>query len=183
VGSVAMTGEDLLRMPGGERCELVRGEIVRRDLPGGRRGECVARLGSILDAFAENTDAGLVAVSSGFYVARHPDTVRGPDVLFTSKERLDPDTEVQGFFEVAPDLAVEVISPGDTYAEVMGKVDEYLDAGVRLVWVVDPAWHRITVYPGGEILSPGDTLTGGDVLPGFAIPVARVFQRRKAKAE
>ena len=178
---MVMTGEDLLRMPDGEHCELVRGEIVRRGVPGGRHGECVARLGGILDALAENTDTGLVAVSSGFYVARDPDTVRGPDVLFISKERLDPGTEVEGFFEVAPDLAVEIISPGDTHAEVMAKVGEYLDAGVRLVWVVDPAWHRISVYPGGEILSPEDTLTGGDVLPGFSTPVARVFQRRKAQ--
>jgi len=172
-----LTGEDLLRLPDrGRRYELVRGELVEMSPPGGSHGKRALRLGRIVDEFVERSGLGTAAVESGFYLARSPDTVRGPDVLFISKERLDPDVEVDGYFEVVPDLAVEVASPGDTYTEISSKVDEYLHAGVRLVWVVDTRARKVTVYPGGQILSEQDTLGGGDVLPGFEVPVWRLFR-------
>jgi len=175
-----LTGGDLLRMPGdGRRYELVRGELVEMSPPGVSHGERALRVGRLLDEFVEEHGLGKVAVESGFYLERGPDTVRGPDVLFISKERLDPDAEVDGYSEIVPDLAVEVVSPDDTYAEVTAKVGEYLDTGVRLVWVVEPKTRRVTVFPGGRILSEEDDLDGGEVLPGFRVPLSRVFRRGK----
>jgi Uma2 family endonuclease len=133
----------------------------------------------LLDEFVEEHELGRVGVESGFYLTRDPDTVRGPDVLFVSREKLDPDVEVFGYYEVIPDLVVEIVSPGDTFNEVMDKVDEYLAAGVQTVWVVNMRRRSVIVYPGGQTLTEDDTLTGGSVLPGFAVPVSRLFRRRK----
>ena len=114
-----LTGDDLLRMPEeGKRFELVRGEMVEMAPPGIEHGKRSGRIFRLLDEFVEEQDLGTVTVESGFYLERSPDTVRGPDVAFISKERLDPNAEVTGFGEIVPDLAVEVISPNDTYAEV-----------------------------------------------------------------
>lgn len=174
-----LTGEDLLRMrEDGKRYELARGELIEKSPPGIEHGKRSGRIVRLLDEFVEDHDLGTVTVESGYYLERDPDTVRGPDVAFISKERLDPDAEVLGFGDIVPDLAVEVISPSDTYAEVTAKVNEYLSAGVRMVWVVDPAFHRVTVYPGGVILSDDDTLSGGEVVPGFSVPLPRLFSRR-----
>ena len=175
-----LTGGDLLEMKEDvNRHELVRGELVEVTPPGISHGRRSVRIGRLLDEFVEDSDLGMVGVESGFYLERDPDTVRGPDVWFISRHRLDPDADVEGFSDIVPDLAVEVVSPGDTYAEVTDKVDEYLRAGVRMVWVVDPRFHKVTLYPGGQILSEPDTLTGGEVLPGFSVPVSRLFGRRR----
>jgi Uma2 family endonuclease len=175
-----MTGEDLLRMPdNGKRYELVKGELIEMSPPGGEHGQRATRIGRLLDEFVEEHDLGQVAMESGFYLTRDPDTVRGPDVLFVSREKLDPDVEVYGYYEVIPDLVVEIVSPGDTFNEVIDKVDEYLAAGVRLVWVVNMKRRSVIIYPGGQTLTEDDTLTGGNVLPGFAVPVSRLFRRRK----
>jgi Uma2 family endonuclease len=110
---------------------------------------------------------------TGWIVERDPDTVRGPDVAFWSKERLPviPDS----YLDVPPDLAVEVVSPGDHYSRVQNKVRQYLRCGVRMVWVVDPEDRSVTVYRSqkeGKILGENDILTGEDVLPGFSCRVA-----------
>lgn len=175
-----MTGEDLLRMPRGrKRYELVKGELIEGVLPGGEHGERCGRIGCLLGDFVDAHQLGRVGVESGFYTSRNPDSVRGPDAFFISKERLDPDIEVRGYYEVVPDLVVEVISPGDTFAEVMEKVDEYLAVGVRLVWLVDVRRRTVVVHPGGQVLRETDTLTGADVLPGFSVPVARLFRAKQ----
>ncbi|MBI3946263.1 MAG: Uma2 family endonuclease [Armatimonadetes bacterium] len=181
-----MTGEELRQLPDdGRRYELVGGELVAMTPPGGSHGERALRIGRLLDEFVEEHGLGWVAAASGVYLAHDPDTVRGPDVLFISRERLGADVrerlgadvEVTGYYDVVPDLVVEVVSPGDTDTETIEKVGDYLRAGVRLVWVVDIRTRRVTLHPGAEILSAEDTLTGGDVLPGFAVPVSRLFQR------
>jgi Uma2 family endonuclease len=163
----------------GKRHELVKGELIEMSPPGGERGERASRIGRLLDEFVEEQELGRVGVESGFYLTRDPDTVRGPDVLFVSREKLDPDVEVFGYYEVIPDLVVELVSPGDTFSEVMDKVDKYLAAGVQTVWVVNMRRRSVIVYPGGQTLIEDDTLTGGNVLPGFAVPVSRLFRRRK----
>lgn len=176
----AMTGEDLWRLSdSGKYYELVQGELRQMSPPGMEHGERAVRIGRLLDEFVEEHELGRVGVESGFYLARNPDTVRGPDAFFVSKERLPLEVEVVGFCEVLPDLVVEVVSPGDTFTEVMEKVQEYLAAGVRLVWVVDSRRHVVLVYPGGHTLAETDTLTGGEVLPGFTVPVTRLFRRRR----
>jgi len=175
-----LTGDDLLRLPDDSRdYELVRGELIEMPLPGGSHGMCQARLGAMLDEFVERHELGRVGISSGFYVRRDPDTVRGPDVMFISKEKLDPELEVEGYLEVVPDLVAEIVSPHDMHSELMAKVDEYLAAGVRQVWLVDSRRHAVTIYPGAQTLHESDTLTGGEVLPGFQTPVWRLFRRRQ----
>ena len=180
VTKTLLTGEDLLRMPDdGKRYELIRGELIEMTPPGETHGKCAARIGRLVDEFVEENDLGTVGVESGFYLERNPDTVRGPDVWFISKDRLDPDTEIEGYCEIAPDLAVEIVSPNDTYTEVTEKVEEYLRAGVRLVWVVDPKSRTVTLYPGAHTIKKENLLTGGEVLPGFSVPISRLFQRKK----
>ncbi|MBI3945615.1 MAG: Uma2 family endonuclease [Armatimonadetes bacterium] len=174
-----LTAEDLQRLPeNGKQFELVRGELIEVSPPGIEHGTRAVRIANLIDEYAEAHGLGTVAVESGFRLSRDPDTVRGPDVSFISRERLDPDVAIEGFAEFAPDLAVEIVSPGDTYAEVAEKVDEYLRAGTRLVWVVDLKAERVTVFPGGQMLTGDEELTGGEVLPGFAVPVSRIFGRR-----
>jgi len=123
-------------------------------------------------------DLGLVvAAETGFTLARDPDTVRAPDVGFVSRERV-PDPLPKGYAEFAPDLAVEVLSPDDRPGEVLAKVADWLNAGSRLVWVVDPDQRLVRVYraDGSEsLLGAHDLLVGEEVLPGFACPVADVF--------
>lgn len=174
-----LTGEELLRMPeNGLRYELVRGELVELSPPSGGHGKRQVRIAQLLANYVDEYNLGTVATESGFYIQRDPDTVRGPDVLFFSKDRLDPDVDVEGYYELPPDLAVEIVSPGDTYTEVAERVDEYKRAGVKQIWVVDNRRRTVTIHPEGRTLGEADTLSGADVLPGFSIPVSRIFRRK-----
>jgi len=178
-----LTGDDLLRLPDdGRDYELVRGELIEMPPPGGSHGDRQSCLAQLLRNFNDEAELGTVLTESGFYLRRDPDTVRGPDVMFISKEKLDPNLEVEGYFEVVPDLVVEVISPSDRHSDVMAKVDEYLAAGVRAIWLVDSRRHAVTIYPGAQTLHETDTLTGGEVLPGFQTPVWRIFRRKESQS-
>ena len=175
-----LTVEDLLRMPDdGYRYELVKGELLRMPPAGNIHGKRTMRLGWRLAQQVEANDLGIVfAAETGFRLASDPDTVRAPDVAFVIKTRVEEVGEFEGFWPGAPDLAVEVISPGDSYTEVEEKVEEYLQAGARAVWVVDPRRRTITVYRSLAditILTENDTLEGGDLIPGFSCGVAEVF--------
>ena len=174
-----MTGEELLCLPDdGFRYELVKGELIKIAPPGWEHGILAARLATLLDQYVRAHGLGAVAVEAGYYLARDPDTVRGPDVSFVSRERIPPEGGPKGFWSGAPDLAVEIISPGDTAEEVMARVSDYLRAGTRLVWVVQPATKTVTEYRSFSqvrILTSEDILEGGEVLPGFFCPVAEIF--------
>jgi len=118
-----------------------------------------------------------VYVESGFKLASDPDTVRGPDVAFISQSRL-PEPEPVGYPAFAPDLVVEILSLGDRPGEVLGKVADWLSAGTRLVWVVDPERRLARVYraDGAEaILNAARPLQGEDVVPGFVCPLATIL--------
>ncbi len=107
-----------------------------------------------------------------------PDTVRAPNISFVSKDRLPAGPAPEGYWPFAPDLIIEVISPGDTSQEVQAKVSEYLSAGTRLVWVVYPKTRNVVEYrPGGEarVLSEEDSLDGRDVVPGFRCRISELF--------
>jgi Uma2 family endonuclease len=166
-----MTAEDLLRLNlPNKRTELVRGILVVREPAGYQHGDVAARL---VVAIANHVNAhGLgrvFAAETGFTLTRSPDTVRAPDVAFITATRL-PDPPPRGFAELAPDLAVEVLSPDDRPGEVLAKVADWLNAGTRLVWVVDPVRVIARVYraDGSEsVLSETDALRGEDLLPGF----------------
>jgi Uma2 family endonuclease len=176
-----MTAEELLRMPeDGTRYELVRGRLVAMPPPGNIHGKRTMRLGWRLAQHVETNDLGVVfAAETGFQLASDPDTVRGVDIAFVSKERADAAGEVEGYWPGAPDLAVEVISPNDTYTQVEEKVaDEYLEAGTRAVWVLNPRRRTVTIYRSLTeitILTEQDGLEGGDVVPGFRCPVSEIF--------
>jgi Uma2 family endonuclease len=162
------------------RYELVKGELIAFSPTGDAHGRKTSRVAYVLWDFMDNHDLGTVhGAETGFYISRDPDTVRAPDAMFYSKERLDPDEEIEGYLPIPPDLAVEVVSPGDSWTEVEETVEEFLTAGVKVVWVLDPKRKTVKVYPDEKTLRENDTLDGGGVLPGFVVPVWRLFRRRK----
>ena len=118
------------------------------------------------------------AAETGFKLASNPDTVRAPDAAFIRRERLDEGKSVEGYWPGAPDLAVEVISPDDRYTEVEEKVFDWLDAGARMVIVINPRKHSVSVYRSRSdiaVLTESDSLDGGDVVPGWRVPVKDLF--------
>jgi Uma2 family endonuclease len=177
-----MTAEELWAMPEtpGTRYELVEGEL--RELPGAGmlHNFLVGLLYRLLDEYARGRKLG-VAFSDGlgYLLSREPDKVRIPDVSFIARGRLPEGGLPPGFCPFPPDLAVEIVSPNDGAEELHRKVREYLDAGVALVWVIWPRERAVTVYTseGVQDLGPDSTLPGGDALPGFEVPVARLFER------
>jgi Uma2 family endonuclease len=163
------TEEDLLAMPeDGWKYELVDGEI-RMSPAGFRHGQVCIRLASRLQTFVEARKLGAVVDSStGFRLPGG--NVRVPDAAFVSRERMAGAPWPEGLSPVPPDLAVEVLSPTDRPRFVLDRVGEYLEAGVRLVWVIDPAGGGATVYRSLGIvrdLAADGVLEGEDVLPGF----------------
>jgi Uma2 family endonuclease len=178
--SVLLTAEDLpYVMPHEERCELVAGEVIREPLPGEEHGCVAATIVILLGQFVRDHGLGRVYDHAGFVVARDPDTVRGPDAAFVSAERSAATVRRGPFFEGAPDLAVEVLSPGNTRREIATKIGEYLAAGGRAVWVVDPRRRTVTVHRPErepETVSRDEVLDGGTVLPGFRLPVVHIFE-------
>ena len=160
-----------------KRVELVRGLLVVRELPGMRHARVAMDLALALGAHVRAAALGRVYAEAGFKLASNPDTVRGPDVAFIRRDRI-PDPEPTGFAHFAPDLVVEVISPGDRPGEVLAKVADWLSAGTRLVWVLDPARRVARVYRDDgteQILTADESLDGGDVVPGFSCPVGEIF--------
>ncbi|HLF96615.1 MAG TPA: Uma2 family endonuclease, partial [Methylococcaceae bacterium] len=118
------------------------------------------------------------AAETGFILARDPDTVRAPDVAFIRQDRLEQTGIPTGYWPGAPDLAVEVISPSDTYTEVEDKVCDWLEAGTRLVIVVNPRKQAVTVYRSAKqvrLLTGDEVLDGADVIPGWALPVSEIL--------
>ena len=161
-----------------KQVELVRGVLVVREPPGFRHGRLTVDLAARLSVHLQATEAAQVlVVESGFHLARDPDTVRGPDIALIGRDRL-PVPEPTGFPRVAPDLVVEVRSPGDRAGEVLAKVADWLTAGTRLVWVVDPDRRLARVYrhDGSEaVVTEHEALDGEDVVPGFSCPLDAIL--------
>ncbi len=160
--------------------ELINGELVTMPLPGFLHGRLTYRISNAIAKHADAHDLGeLLAAETGFILKRNPDgrdTVRGVDVSFLRAERL-PDTTPEGFVNLYPDLAVEVISPSNTAEDIQEKVLQLLEAGTPLIWIVYPKTQTVIVHQaGGAVtLTTADTLTGDPVLPGFRLPVAQIF--------
>ena len=178
---IRMTADELLHLPdNGMRRELIAGELHEMPPAGGEHGyvggRALGRLQLFLDLHPE-IGGGLFAAETGFRLARDPDTVRAPDVAYVREEHL-AQARVPAYPELAPDLVVEVVSPNDTASEVQHKVDEWLRAGVLLVWVVYPSTHAAMVYrPDGTVrlLHSEEMLDGEPVLPGFTCRVGDMF--------
>ena len=175
-----LTADDLLRLYSrGVRGELIRGVLCETMPAGQRHGKIVADLLIELGAFVKPRRLGtLVASDSGVWLERDPDTVREPDIAFTSVEQLPLGEEVPGYAEVVPDLVVEIVSPSDSHRKVHDKARLWLSHGVRLVWVVYPETRTVDVHrPDRDAATLGedDSLDGLDVLPGFSCAVKAVF--------
>lgn len=143
-------------------------------------GVMVMNLATPLAEFVRAHHLGHVCgAETGFRLAYSPDTVRAPDIAFIRSERRGTQPLHEGFFEGAPDLAVEVLSPGDSALEVDEKIAEWLAAGCAMVWVVNGRRRSVSLHRPDTpvvVLGEADTLDGGELLPGFALPVARVFE-------
>jgi Uma2 family endonuclease len=177
-----VSADQLLRLPHRHRrYELIRGELREMSPAGFEHGTIIGRLTRRLADFVEDGALGVVlGAETGFVLARNPDTVRAPDISFVAQERLQQIGIPAAFFPGAPDLAVEVVSPGDTVEDVESKVDDWLNAGTRLVWVVNPRRRTVTAYRSKQqvnVVAEPDTLDGGEVVPGFRCRVADLFVR------
>ena len=173
-----MTGEELLHRPDLNPCELVDGRVVPTMPTGDEHGDVEAELLMRLRVYGKETQRGrAVGGEVGIYIRRNPDTVRAADVVFISKER-DLRPRAKGYFEIAPELVVEVLSPDDRMSRVREKLRDYFSTGVQVVWVVDPALRRVLVHRSltdVTVLNDRQTLTDEELLPGFSVPVADLF--------
>ena len=162
------------------RLELVEGEIVEMSLPGGEHGVITMRLSVKIANHVDANDLGWVtAADTGFILARNPagrSTVRGLDIAFISKAKA-PKPLPRGWIEIPPDLAVEVISPGNSADDIHKKVRELLRAGASVIWIVYAETRTVVVHTsaGAVTYEESDTLSGGDALPGFEIRVGDIF--------
>ena len=174
-----ITALDLIKMPDdGYRHELVRGELIQVPFLGQRRGRIVAKVTTHLWNHVEAERLGQALARTGYLLESDPDTVRAPDASFISRERLDEIGETDGYWPSAPDLVVEIISPNDRYTDVEAKVAEWLEAGTRMVIVVNPRRRSVRVHRSPtavDDLVEGDTIQGGDVVPGWSMPISGLF--------
>jgi len=174
-----ITAEEFAAMPeteNGEREELVAGEIVRMPPPGNRHGEIVLNIGSILRAHVRANGLGRVMAEAGFLLSDDPATVRAPDSAFLAAPKTFPES---GYYRGSPDLAVEVLSPSQTVADMLAKAEEYFAAGGKEVWVIDPDHH--VLYRCTASGAKPELLTDRDVLctplfEGLEIKLAEIFE-------
>lgn len=176
-----LTLEEFERLPeeDGYRSELSGGRLVREPPPGAIHGWVARNVLRPLDRYVEEHSLGLVIFDTGFLLTDDPPTVRGPDLAFLAVEHLPSTGAPQGFWTIPPDLAVEVVSPSSTATEIQEKVLEYLRAGTRLVWIVDPKTRSVTAYRSRQdvqLLTEDDVLDGTDVVPGFRLAVSEIFE-------
>ena len=173
-----LTAEQLFQMPDdGFRYELVKGELKKMTPAGFKHGAIVAGFTALLTRHVKDNDLGVVSgAETGFKIGSNPDTV--PDIGFVRRERISPAGLPDTFWPGAPDLAVEILSPNDTVYEVEEKVADWLLAGVRSVWILNPKQRTIHIHrPNAELqtLVENDTLDGQDVVPLFRCRVAEIF--------
>ena len=176
-----LTAEDLLRLSSqGVKGELIRGVLRETVSVGVERSFIGIRLGGEFDRHARRHRLGRVGgTDGGVLVERNPDTVREPDILFVSAERLPLNVRVQGYLDVVPELVVEIVSPSDSPTEVDEKIRMWLDLGVSMALQVRPATQTIILHRPDVpdvTLTRDDALDGGEVLPGFSLPLSEIFE-------
>ena len=175
-----LTADDLMRLYSkGVRGELIRGVLCETMSAGGEHGEIVVNLVTEMRIFVKARRLGRLAASdSGVLLERDPDTVREPDIVFISANKIPPGVRVTGYYEVIPDLVVEVKSPSDSRREVHDKARMWISHGVPLVWALYPDSRSIDVHTPDaprSILTDADALDGGDILPGFTCGIGDIF--------
>ena len=175
-----MTAEELFELPDdGCRYELLEGALIPMTPAGARHSAIAVRIARLLDEYAEARDLGVCGTAEpGFILQRSPDVVRAPDVSFVARSRIPATGIPTGYWPLAPDLAVEVVSPSDRLSDVHTKLNDYFAAGTRLVWVVEPETRVVYAYRSlhdVQVIGDDGELDGGDVLPGFRCAVRRLF--------
>jgi Uma2 family endonuclease len=176
------TDEAFMALPdNGHHYEIVNGELVARGNSGALHSYVCSLLLAALTSYILSKKLGVILDSSTDFKMKNGDK-RSPDISFFAKERLQGMKELpSGFLEGAPDLAVEVLSPGNTVEEIDEKIAEYFENGSRLVWVISPNQHYVLVYRSAQepdrLLKSNDSLDGEDVIPGFTLAVADLFQK------
>lgn len=175
-----MTAEELLRLPDdGQRHELIAGELRTMAPSSGQHGWVGSNVSVPLGQYVRAHKLGLTfQAETGFILTRAPDTVRAPDVAFVRRERALAGVDAEGYWQGAPDLAVEVVSPNDRLTEVAANVAEWLAHGALMVLVVNPRRRTVAVHRPGQpprLLTESDTLDGEDVVPGWTLPVRDIF--------
>ena len=175
------TAQQLAVQPAnGARFELVRGELRTMPPAGNEHGRVTVRLTWRLAQHVEARELGVVfAAETGFLLETDPDTVRAPDLAFVCKSRREATGDVAGYWPGAPDIAAEVISPGDSFSDVEEKALAWLAAGTRVVWVVDPRQKHVTVYRSRDdivVLDCSSELAEPDMLPGWRVRVCDLFE-------
>jgi Uma2 family endonuclease len=172
------TADDLLKLPEGERYELIRGELIPMSPPpGGEHGNTIERIGARASTFVFDHELGeCFAAETGFKIQENPDTVKGPDWAFIRKDRIKGPM-VKTHVPIIPDIVLEVRSPSDTLREFAERAAMWIAAGVTLVWALDPATKTLDVHREHEVhhLGRDDTLSGDEILPGFELPLWKVF--------
>lgn len=176
-----LTAEEYARLPdNGQPTELVRGRVIALNLPAPRHGSICSKVDRIVGRFLDDNDLGrLVVNDSAVVTERDPDTVRGGDVAFYSYARIPRGPCPTGYLKVVPEALFEVRSPTDRWSKILGKVAEYLAAGVTVVCVLDDVTETAHLYRDGEaaqVFGPEQELTLPEVLPGFKVVVKRFFE-------
>jgi len=173
------TIDDLLAMSDSDRYELIEGELVEVSPSNAESSAIGVLISSMILGFVRARGLGYVTgAEGGFILSTHPDTVIAPDVGFILKARYPTGVPRRGFPTGPPDLAVEVLSPTDEPSQIRRKQGLYEQAKTPIVWWVNPTNTTVTVHRANHnvtVLSLGDELDGGDVLPGFRLPVAEIF--------
>ena len=175
-----LTAEDLLLLHGkGVKGELIDGVLKEKVSAGAEHSFIAGNILAALHGHVRPARLGRVGgTDGGVLIRRNPDNVREPDVFFVSVERLPLDVRVQGYLEVVPELVVEIVSPSDTAQDVSEKIAMWLELGVSMALEVRPATRSILVHRPGQppiTLSGDDALDGGDILPGFSLPLSEIF--------
>jgi Uma2 family endonuclease len=174
-----LTAEEFALLPDTEmQRSLIRGEVVETMPPGARHAKTASRFDMYLGIWALETQAGEVGIEAGFILDRTPDMVRAPDVYFVRADRVPDGGIPEAFWELAPDLAIEVVSPSESAQDVRDKVHDYLAAGTPLVWVAFPRTREIVAHtPDGlaRTFREDELLVAPEVLPGFSCPVRNLF--------
>jgi len=172
------TAEQAQFEAGADSWELIDGVLLDISPPGGEHGGCVDNLHFALGSHVRSRQLGkLFAAETSFLLARDPDTLLAPDLAFIAEDRV-PRPLPKGWMQTIPDLIVEVVSLSDRVGDVTEKVGKWLGAGVRLIWVIYPAWRSVQVHRSGcevRLLSESAVLEGDDVVPGFRMQVRELF--------
>jgi Uma2 family endonuclease len=160
--------------------ELKKGKMTIMSPAGRNHGKLALRIGARIQLFVDENDLGeAYAAETGFKLETDPDTVLAPDVGFVAKQRLPDSENTSGFFPGPPDLAVEIVSPGDRAGQVQTKVQEWLTHGTKLVWIIEPTSRTVNVYRAdgsAALLDNSTVLDGEDVLPGFTMKLTAIFR-------